>query len=735
MKQLENASLLVNESLFATANGYIGVRGNFEEGYPEDYETYQGTYLNGFFDTHVIKYSESAFGFPEIGETIVNVLDGQQLIVEIEGDSFSLFQGTVLSLERKLDLDKGYSLRKVHWLSPKGHELILTFRRMTSFVMQELFVIDLDISSVNYSGDILIKSYVSGDVKRLRDNDDPRVTTEHVKPLTIEKITINDELMLIKAKTHRSQSEVVLSCQHSIKGEIEQVGNSLLYSSCLKIKSGESISISKYMIYTDSHKHNMPEEEAVRLLKLSYKKGRHQLFAEQLEYMNNFWSSCDVEVIDEADLTYAIRFSQYQLLAAAGRDGISQVAAKGLTGAGYEGHYFWDTEIYVIPFFTLTNPELAKSILKYRYNILEASKERSLQLGHKSGAKIPWRTISGRECSSYFPAGTAQYHINADVAYGYIQYYLLTDDDEMMQSFGYELLVETAKLWLEVGHYKNDEFCIDAVTGPDEYSAVVNNNYYTNAMAKYHLEWTVKLYKSFGSFINVDETLINEMALAAQKMRLPFDKELGIHKQDDNFLNKKVWDFESTPKENYPLLLNYHPLTIYRHQVLKQADTVLAHFLLDDTTDDIMAKSYNYYENITTHDSSLSPCVYGMMASRINKPDIAYDFFKKTVYLDLDDLHHNTKDGIHIANAGGTYMAMVYGFAGLRIKEDGLHLKPTKPNEWTGYSFKFIYKNALVKVTVKDTLTIETNHVITLFVDGRSIEITDKLEVQYIGKH
>jgi len=733
MKQLENAALLVNESLFATANGYIGVRGNFEEGYPNGYDTKHGTYLNGFYDTHVIKYSESAFGFPEIGETIVNVLDGQKILIHIDGDIFSVFEGQVLSFDRKLDLDKGYSYRKIHWKSPKGHEVVLEFSRMTSFVTRELFVIDLEVESLNYEGDIKIESFIDGRIKKSQDTDDPRVATEHIKPLVIKNIDHDHKHMTIKAQTEHSKSWVSLDCSHNLAGEIQALNDYIRYQTNQQISKGETIRFSKFMIYTDGHKHDN-QQVGSTLLQEALDKGCDKLFAEQSAYLSDFWSRCAVDIMDEKDLTYAVRYSQYQLLAAAGIDGVSQVAAKGLTGAGYEGHYFWDTEIYVIPFFTLTNPELAKSILKYRYNILEASKERSLQLGHTRGAKIPWRTIAGRECSSYFPAGTAQYHINADVAFGYIQYYLMTEDKDMMKSFGFELLYETALLWLEVGHFSNGEFCIDAVTGPDEYTAVVNNNYYTNSMAKYHLEWTVKLYEEFGQAI-ADDKSIDEMKNAANLMRLPYDATLNIHMQDDDFLNKKVWDFDNTPKDKYPLLLNYHPLTIYRHQVLKQADTVLSHFLLDNVSDEIMMDSYNYYEPLTTHDSSLSPCVYGMMASRINRPDRAYDFFKKTVYLDLEDLHSNTKDGIHIANAGGTYMTIVYGFGGLRIKEDGIHLKPTKPHEWKGYSFSFVYKDALVKVQVTDKLIISTNQPITLIVDNRTIHVNDQLEVEYNGKH
>lgn len=724
-------ALLVDESLYATANGYIGVRGNFEEGYPEHALTYHGTYLNGFFDTHHIKYSESAYGFPTVGETIVNVLDGQRLEIEIDGEKFSMFEGKVLDFKRVLDIKTGMSIRTIHWCSNRGHELKLTFKRMTSFVTQELFVIHVNLESINFEGKIKITSLLDGQVKRVADTDDPRVATEHIQPMDMTTCEVQGQKMILGACTNHSKVDMQLICCHSHEGHIENKSNHLVYTTEQMMESGKSFEFTKYMIYTDGHKHADVKEEGALLLETAFNKGIATLFEEQKEFLDHFWHQSDIEIIGDDELTYAIAYSQYQLLAAAGRDGVSQVAAKGLTGAGYEGHYFWDTEIYVIPFFTLTNPKLAKEILRYRHNILDASKERSLQLGHNSGAKIPWRTISGRECSSYFPAGTAQYHINADVAYAYIQYFIITKDKEMMKEFGYDLLVETAKLWLEVGHYKDGEFCIDGVTGPDEYTAIVNNNYYTNAMAKYHLEWTAKLYDEFHGYAAIDEETKAAMADAADNMRLPFDETLGIHMQDDSFLTKKVWDFENTPKEKYPLLLNYHPLKIYRHQVLKQADTVLAHFLLDDVSDEIIEKSYHYYENITTHDSSLSPCVYGMMANRINAPDKAYEFLMKTVYLDLKNLHQNTKDGMHIANAGGTFMSIAFGFGGLRIKENGVHLKPVKPKEWTGYSFKFKIGEALIKVTVTDQIVVEATEPVTLMIHDKTYTIDGRLEVSY----
>jgi alpha,alpha-trehalose phosphorylase len=425
----------------------------------------------------------------------------------------------------------------------------------------------------------------------------------------------------------------------------------------------------------------------------------------------------------------------------------SNIPAKGLSGEGYEGHYFWDTEIFMVPFFTLTNPAIAKNLLRFRYETLSNAKEEAVNLGHKKGAKIPWRTIAGSECSAYFPGGSAQYHINADVAYSNIQYYLYSSDLSYIRDYGFEVILETARLWLEIGHFDElGRFLIDGVTGPDEYTAFVNNNYYTNAMAQYHLEWTVKfsrmLQKNFAASwqeltlkLHITTQEIENMEQAAQKMFLPYNEELGIHMQDDSFLGKKEWDFKYVPRENYPLVLHYHPMYIYRHKVLKQADVVLAHFLLDSAPEEVIDRSYHYYEKLTTHDSSLSPCVHSIMASRINDPEKAYHYLVKTLRLDLDNLHNNTKDGLHIANAGGAYMAIVYGFGGLRIKEDGLHLKPTKPHRWSKMVFPMQYQGALVKVTLEKRILIETDQPIDLWIDGKLCHVESYLEVPYHGKH
>jgi alpha,alpha-trehalose phosphorylase len=367
----------------------------------------------------------------------------------------------------------------------------------------------------------------------------------------------------------------------------------------------------------------------------------------------------------------------------------------------------------MLPVFLLIKPEIARRLLIYRYNKLGDARNRAKEMGHMQGVLFPWRTITGTECSSYFPSGSAQYHISGDIAYSYIQYFLATGDFQFLKEYGTELLIETARLWVDVGHYHNGKFKIDAVTGPDEYTCVINNNYYTNVIAKYNLLWANKAcklieekdYEAFSAL--TDRLMLSEDEMdgwnkAAEAMYLPYDEKLKINPQDDTFLQKAVWDFENTPTENYPLLLHYHPLTLYRYQVCKQADTVLVHFLLEDEQDFTTIKnSYDYYEKITTHDSSLSSCIFSIMASKIGYHEKAYDYFIETGRLDLDNTHGNTKDGLHMANMGGTWMAIVFGFAGLRIKETGLSLDPKIPKQWQRLAFRVQYQNRKLEVVIE----------------------------------
>jgi len=734
--------LLINETLYSVANGYIGMRANFEEGYRE-YESIRGTYLNGFYDVVDILYSENGYGFPQTAQKIVNIMDAQTIYLKFDDERFSFFEGEILESNVGLDIEKGVAFRRVHWKSPKGKEVVMTFTRMTSFTDLELCLIHVDIESINYEGKLFIESFLDGDVENYTNPNDPRVAASDAKLLKTTSYYDNGEIMQLICETKRSHKEVCCSISHNIKTTITLIKNKFVSKGNLELKPGSRTSFTKYIVYTDSIRHKEVQQVGIEVLSNAIKYEASYWFDKQEDYLKNFWKYSKISIPNKPTVEQSLNYSIYQLLASAGKDIHSNIAAKGLSGEGYEGHYFWDTEVYMLPFFTLTNPEIAKNLLLFRYETLEDSKKRALEMGHKKGAKIPWRTISGTECSGYFPAGSAQYHINADVAFSYIQYYLYNNDLKFMKEFGYRVLVETARIWLDMGHYTNGgEFMIHEVTGPDEYTACVNNNYYTNVMAKYHLYWTYKIseklkvvYEDFNEIkdrLKVSDEEEKLMLKASNAMCLPYDTDLGIYLQDDSFKNKPTWDFANTPKENYPLLLHYHPLTIYRHKVCKQADAILAMVLLADVSLTIMKNSYDYYEPLTTHDSSLSPCVFSMAASMIKRPKKAYEFFLNTLRLDLDNLHHNTKDGLHIANAGGGYMTVVFGFAGLRIKEDGLHLDPCIPEELGDVTFRLNYRNQLVEITVGKKVLIKCEKTLDVTINNIKYEVTNSLEVDLV---
>ncbi|OPA79155.1 family 65 glycosyl hydrolase [Paenibacillus selenitireducens] len=718
-------ALLTQESIFALGNGYLGVRGNFEEGYAEGMNSIRGTYVNAFHDVISIPYGEKLNAFPSTQQKLVNGIDAQSIRLYIgeEEETFSLFEGMVVSYERHLHLDKGYAERLVHWRSPLGKEIKIAFRRLISFEHRELFAIDVRVEGVNFAGPVKIVSTVNGDVSNYTASNDPRVASGHAKLLSVRACGAKEEYAYVMNETTVSNLRMACVTRHQYSGRpqvhMETDANKAVFTYISTLD--EPISFTKWNVYTDTLRHGEnPLDQGFKLHEQLLGMGFEELAVLQKAYMDGFWKSSDIIIENDTSLQEGIRFNLYQLLQSAGRDKYSNISAKGLSGEGYEGHYFWDTEIYMFPVFLMTQPEMAKQLLVYRYSTLEQAKERAREMGHAQGALFPWRTISGTECSSFFPSGTAQYHISGDIAYSYIQYYLAVEDRDFLMQFGAEVLFETARLWIDIGHYYKGAFHIDEVTGPDEYTCCVNNNYYTNVMAKHNLKWAARSYEILKAYdasglaalchrLQVSQEEVESWQQAANAMLLPYDEEHGINPQDDSFLRKAVWDFDKTPKENYPLLLHYHPLTIYRYQVCKQADTVLAHFLLEDEQDiETIRRSYDYYEGITTHDSSLSSCIFSIMASKVGYLDKAYNYFTETARLDLDNTHGNTKDGLHLANMGGTWMAIVYGFAGMRLKESGLSLAPTIPASWERYAFRIRYRGRLMQIQIdKDGIQLE----------------------------
>ncbi|WP_353947833.1 glycosyl hydrolase family 65 protein [Sporolactobacillus sp. Y61] len=718
---LSREQLPVNESLFSLANGYLGVRGNFEEACPDEIRSIRGTYINAFYDIVPIHYGERAYGYPQTKQKMMNVIDSQsmQLYLGEDSEPFSLFTGKIIRFERTLHMDAGYSERLIHWRSPHGRELILTFRRLVSFSHRELFAVELQIEPVNFHGKVTLMSSVNGKVANFSDHHDARVSSADEAKLSVMDCRTLDDLSIVSDRT--SMSHLDVSCVSSIRLSVPCTRNIWIRKSSVETSItfllNKPVTAVKKNIYTDSLRHgSQPERTGVNLHQKIDVLSFSELLKEQKRFLDAFWSISDVMIDGDSAIQEGIRFNLFHLLQSAGRDPFSSIAAKGLSGEGYEGHYFWDTEIFTVPFFTLTRPDIARHLLQYRYTILDQARKHAREMGHHQGTLFPWRTISGTECSAFFPAGTAQYHINADIAYSYAQYMRATGDLDFLEKYGFELIVETARIWIDIGHFQNGHFCIDDVTGPDEYTAIVNNNYYTNAMAQFNLNVAVKYYhilqkkapetlNTLSEQLHLSPEEIRSWDRAAQAMYLPYDEDLKINPQDDTFLNKAVWDFAGTPDDHYPLLLHYHPLTLYRHQVCKQADTLLAHFLLEGAADiETIRNSFHYYEKITTHDSSLSTCIFSIMAARIGEYRKAYDYFLKSARIDLDNIQGNTRDGLHLANLGGSWMAILFGFAGIRITEKGLSLRPSIPLKWNNYSFHVVFQGKTLRFKIAQGL-------------------------------
>ncbi len=714
------AEIALRETLFHTANGYLGVRASLEEGVPPGVRTVRGTYINGFYDTAEIPYGEKLYGFADRQQSLVNLPDVQTVRLTLGGEPYDPFQGEVELFEQVLDMEAGLYTRRVIWRSPLGRRTALRFERMASFAMPELFTLRIEAQPLDWRGEIVASSVLSGDVYNDFDPADPRKAAEKKRRLTVEAMEADGESVVMRCRTIGSGLCMACAVRHTADG-VPAGRWALSANEAACVLAGEAsaarpFALVKWCAMADSRRHGADTGgAALARLAEAAAEPLETWYARQAAFLAAFWETARVEVGGDDALQASLQFSLYSLLQSAGQDGVSSIAAKGLSGEGYEGHYFWDTEIYMLPFFLLTQPDMARRLLDYRASILESAREQARLLGHARGALYAWRTIAGAECSAYFPSGSAQYHINGDIAHAFIQYYQATGDLGYMETKGLEVLIETARLWLDVGHWADGTFHIDCVTGPDEYTCVVNDNYYTNRSAQFHLRWTVRLcglLEAVGRFaplkarLGVTDGELTEMDTAARGICLPFDKVLGICAQDDSFLSKKRLDLAALPKEKFPLLLHYHPLFLYRHQVCKQADTVLAHLLFEEGVDEaVLARTFAYYEAVTTHDSSLSPCVFSMMAARVGEVDKAYAYYDRTSKTDLLDTHGNTADGIHAANMGGAYMGIVLGFAGLRIAEEGISLRPRIPDQWTHYRFSLRYQGALLAVTVDRTGT------------------------------
>jgi alpha,alpha-trehalose phosphorylase len=733
------------ETVFAIANGYLGIRGMVEDGRP----TYSpGTFIAGFHETWPIVHAEEAYGLAQVGQTVVNVPDAT--VMELFVDDEPLFFGTsrLRDYSRVLDMRDGVLTRRLTWSTPSGKHVAVRSSRLVSFEERHLVAMSLEVT-VDRAAPVVISSRVvnRGRVKpeqplRREHPVDPRIDPR-VDDHVLEDRVAEDlgTRILLGYRTSHSGMTLGMGVEHvlDVSAPHETVTHVApdvsRFVVTVDARPGETIRLVKYASYHTSR--SVPPESlcerAVRTLDRGVRTGMDGLVAGQRENLGRFWDRADVTVdahFEAVRVQQAVRWNIFQLAQASWRAEGSGIPAKGLTGAAYGGHYFWDTETYVLPFLAHTWPRIARNLLRFRHSMLPKARERAAELGHR-GATFPWRTINGEEASAYYQAGTAQFHLNADIAYSIRRYVDARGDRGFLVEVGAEILVETARLWEDLGFYGDDGcFHIHGVTGPDEYTTVVNDNAFTNLMARLNLNYAAAAlrrmrdeepaaYEALAFDLRLDPSELDAWDRAGSAMYIPYDDALGITPQDDTFLRREKWDLQHTPPENFPLLLHYHPLVIYRHQVLKQADVVMAMFLVgNEFSVEQKRANFAYYDPLTTGDSSLSASIQSIVAAEIGDMKAASRYFDFALLMDLADVAGNASDGVHVASSAGAWMALVFGFGGVRDYDGKLTFEPRLPNRWRSLNFSLRFHDRQLRVS----LTAERE--VYLVDEGEPLEVT-----------
>ena len=758
------ADLGVTESLFAVGNGYLGLRGNVEEG-RDAYA--HGTYLNGLHETWPIHHAEDAYGFAKVGQTIVNAPDAKVMRLYVDDEPLLLTVADLARYERVLSFRDGVLTRELVWRTPSGKHVRLRSRRMVSFAERHLAVMDYEITMLDADAPVA----VSCEILNRQDGEDefhvraaamgsgfdPRraanLNSRVLQPVShwagggravLGYRVAESGMTLAVAADHRIET----ADEHEVRTQIDPDVAKHVFR--IQATAGTTTRITKVVSYHSSR--GVPPRELVDRCRRTLDRARDTstagIIAQQRAWLDAIWQRSDVEIGGQPALQQAVRWNLFQLIQASARAEGTGVPAKGVTGSGYDGHYFWDTEIYVLPFLTYTSPHYARNALRFRYTMLDAARRRAVDLNQR-GALYPWRTINGEEASAFYAAGTAQYHIDADIAHAVSQYVAASGDRDFLAREAIDILVETARMWADLGFWRRtdgsaeaaEQFHIHGVTGPDEYTAVVNDNLVTNVMARANLRAAVRnlrwlsghdpeAYARMSARLSLTEDEVVEFARAAEAMHVPYDDRLGIHPQDDAFLSKELWDLSHTPPDKRPLLLHYHPLVIYRHQVLKQADVVLALYLQgDEFTAEQKRADFEYYDPLTTADSTLSAVVQAIIAAEVGYAELAATYFSAAVFVDLCDLHSNTDAGVHVASLGGVWNALVAGFGGMRDYLSVWSFDPRLPEDWTSLTYRLTLQENRMRVHVEGgaiTFELETGleDSIPVTVAGKAYEVT-----------
>ncbi|MGO9156082.1 glycoside hydrolase family 65 protein [Mycobacterium sp.] len=714
-----------SESLFALSNGHIGLRGNLDEGEPHGLP---GTYLNSFYEIRPLPYAEAGYGYPEAGQTVVDVTNGKIIRLLVGDEPFDVRYGKLLSHERVLDMRAGTLTRRTHWSSPSGKQVKVTSTRLVSLAQRSVAAIEYCVEAVEEFVRVTVQSELVTNEDQPKTSGDPRVAAILDNPLEAVDHENTETGALLMHRTRSSALMVAATMDHEIDvpGRVEFTTDArpdLARTTVIcGLRPGQTLRIVKYIAYGWSSLRSRPalRDQAAAALHSARYSGWQALLDSQRKYLDDFWENADVEVEGDAESQQAVRFGLFHLVQASARSEGRAIPSKGLTGTGYDGHAFWDTEGFVLPVLTYTLPHAVADALRWRASTLDLARERAAELG-LDGAAFPWRTIRGQECSAYWPAGTAAWHINADIAMAFERYRVVTGDQSLEKDCGLTVLIETARLWMSLGHHdRHGVWHLDGVTGPDEYTAIVRDNVFTNLMAAHNLVTAADACVRDPDAAGHLGVTTEEMACwrdAAAAVNIPYDEGLGVHQQCEGFTTFAEWDFETNA--TYPLLMHEAYVRLYPAQVIKQADLVLAmQWQSHAFTPDQKARNVDYYERRMVRDSSLSACTQAVMCADVGHLELAHDYAYEAGLIDLRDLHSNTRDGLHMASLAGAWTALVGGFGGLRDDEGILFLDPQLPDGIARLRFRLRWRGF--------RLTIDANHSDVTYTlrDGPDAELT-----------
>ena len=726
-----------SESLFALSNGHVGWRGNLDEGEPHGLP---GCYVNGVYESHPLPYAEAGYGYPEAGQTVINVTNGKLIRLLVDDEAFDVGYGQLVAHERVLDFRSGQLRREVEWISPGGKGVRVRSNRLVSLVQRSVAAICYDVEPLEQTVRVVLQSeLVANEPLPSSSGGDPRKSAALLAPLVSEEHACGGTGASLLHCTAVSGLRLGVAMEHQIDAPPSmQVSSESMpdlgrVTITATLEPGQRLRVIKFVAYGWSAARSQPavRDQVAAALAAAVQSGWDGLIAEQRTYLDDFWAGADVEVDGDPPVQQAVRFALFHLLQAGARAEGRAIPAKGLTGPGYDGHAFWDTETVVLRVLTYTAPQAAADALRWRHSILPDALGRAVQLGLK-GAAFPWRTIAGPECSGYWPAGAAAFHVGADIADAVVRYVEVTADDAFAREVGLELLAQTARLWCSLGHYDpHQRFRIDGVTGPDEYSAVADNNVYTNLMAQHNLVAAADAaarHPDRAHTLGIDAQEEQRWRDAAGAMVIPYDDALGVHAQAEGFTSHELWDFAATTDAQYPLLLHFPYFDLYRKQVVKQADLVLAMHLRGAAfTIEEKARNFAYYEALTVRDSSLSACTQAVLAAETGHLDLAYDYLTEAALMDLDDLEHNTGDGLHAASLAGTWIALVQGLAGLREHSGSVTFSPQLPAGINGLAVTICVQSRRLHVEIAPDATTYRLHdgePLPILHDGRPLTVT-----------